>query len=172
MVTKQTRAKPSQPSLGNWIGGTGQQANISELARAAGLDRATVVKRLEAAGVQPRRTRAKEKTFDLGAATAALTRPAVDHTGYHKARTQKTTAEAARLLLKLQRERGELAPVAELRELAYQFIKAMHQRFNRYAREGRGRLFKAKNRLELERILAADFALIFDELKRDFPKLF
>jgi hypothetical protein len=147
-------------------------ANISELARAAGKDRATVRKLLEAAGVQPKRTRAKEKQFDVNQATAALTsREPAEQNGYHKARTQKTTAEAARILLKLQRERGELAPVAELREGAYTLVKAMHQRFSRYARDARGRIFKAKSTADVERILTADIALIFDDLKRDYPNI-
>jgi gamma-glutamyl:cysteine ligase YbdK (ATP-grasp superfamily) len=148
-------------------------ANISQLSRASGYDRATVIKRLTAAGVQPKRTKAKEKLFDVNEATAALTGQAsapVDH-GYRQARTQKTTAEAARILLKLQRERGELAPVAELREQAFVLVKAMHQRFSRYARDARGRLFRAKTTTDLERIMAHDFALIFSDLKNDFPDI-
>jgi hypothetical protein len=148
-------------------------ANLSELARASGYDRATVRNRLLAAGVQPKRSKAKEKQFDVNEATAALTAtrtPEVDH-GYRHARTQKTTAEAARILLKLQRERGELAPVAELREQAFTLVKAMHQRFSRYARDSRNRLFRAKTATEVERIMSSDFALIFDDLKRDYPNI-
>jgi DNA-binding IclR family transcriptional regulator len=166
--------RPTQPPLGDWTTEREPAANISELARAAGLDRATVAKRLKAAGVKPVLERKKEKQFAVGAATAALgarSADGVDSSGYHKARTQKTTAEAARILLKLQRERGELAPVAELREGAYQLVKAMHQRFSRYARDARGRLFRAKTVSDLERILASDFALIFDDLKRDYPNI-
>jgi hypothetical protein len=137
------------------------------------MDRATVVKRLKAAGLEPVRSKAKEKEFDVGAATTALgaAREQPESNGYHKARTQKTTAEAARILLKLQRERGELAPVAELREGAYQLVKAMHQRFSRYARDARGRLFRAKTVSDLERTMVSDFAVIFDDLKRDYPNI-
>jgi len=164
---------PVQKTLGDWTSEREAAANISELARASGMDRATVIKRLRAAGVTPVRDRTKEKQFDVNQATAVLgaAREAVDSNGYHKARTQKTTAEAARILLKLQRERGELAPVAELREGAYQLVKAVHQRFSRYAREARGKLYRAKSVNDLERILATDFALIFDDLKRDYPNI-
>jgi hypothetical protein len=47
----------------------------------------------------------------------------------------------------------------------------MHQRFTRYARDARGRLFKAKSTTDLERILTSDIALIFDDLKRDYPNI-
>jgi hypothetical protein len=162
-----------QQSLGDWTTTTNGLANLSELARASGYDRATVAKRLREAGVNPKKTRAKEKQFDVNQATAALTAtraPEVDH-GYRTARTQKTTAEAARLLLKLKREQGELAPVAELRAQAFTLVKAMHQRFSRYARDARNRVFRAKTPTEVERIMASDFAVIFDDLKRDYPNI-
>jgi hypothetical protein len=168
------RLPPTQRSLGDWAKPRPNTANISELARAAGKDRATVVKRLRAAGVEPVRERSKEKQFEVGAATAALgagPSEGIDSSGYHKARTQKTTAEAARILLKLQRERGEVAPVAELRESAYQLVRGMHQRFTRYARDARARLFRAKSVADLERIMTSDFAVIFDDLKRDYPNI-
>lgn len=164
------RPPPTQQALGDWATEQARVANISELARASGKDRATVRKQLEAAGVAPVRSKAKEKQFDVNQATAALG-AARDADGYHRARTQKTTAEAARILLKLQRERGEVAPVAELREGVYQIIKSLHLRFSRYARDARGRLYRAKSVTELERILASDVAVIFDDLKRDYPNI-
>jgi hypothetical protein len=165
---------PTQRPLADWTTEKTAAANISELARASGLDRATVVKRLKAAGVNPVRARAKEKEFDVNQATAVLGAArgdSVDQHGLNRARVQKITGEAARILLKLQKERGELAPVAELREGAYTLVKAMHQRFTRYARDARGRLFKAKSTTDLERILTSDIALIFDDLKRDYPNI-
>jgi len=173
MTTRPPKRPPTQPSLGDWTAERAAAANISELARAAGIDRATAIKRLNAAGVAPVRERSKEKLFEVNQAAAVLGAPQTnfDSTGYHKARTQKTTAEAARILLKLQRERGEVAPVAEFREGAYQLVKALHQRFSRYARDARGRLYRAKSVAELERIMTSDFAVIFDDLKRDYPNI-
>jgi hypothetical protein len=164
------RRTPTQQPLADWATEQARVANISELARASGKDRATVRKQLEAAGVAPVRTKSKEKQFDVQAATTALGAPR-DADGYHKARTQKTTAEAARILLKLQRERGELAPVAELREGAYQLIKALHLRFSRYARDARGRLSRAKSVSDLERMISSDVAAIFSDLKNDYPNI-
>src|SRR5262245_61224920 len=127
-----------QRTFGDWVSEE-SRANLSELARASGLDRATVRRRLAMAGIRPARERPNAKMFDLKVATQALSAvapPAPDQ-HYRQARTQKTTAEAARILLKLSRERGELAPVAELREQAFVLVKAMHQRFSRYARDAR-----------------------------------
>jgi hypothetical protein len=47
----------------------------------------------------------------------------------------------------------------------------MHQRFSRYARDARNRVFRAKTPTEVERIMASDFAVIFDDLKRDYPNI-
>jgi hypothetical protein len=149
------------------------KVSTSELARRFGKDRATVRRYLDHGGVKPVRSRPNLRSYELGAATAALSagRSVNVDTGYHLARSQKTRAEAARILLKLQRERGQLAPVAELREAAQNLLRQMHERFNRYARDARGRLFKAKSTADLERILTADIALIFDDLKRDYPNI-
>jgi hypothetical protein len=139
------------------------------------MDRATVKKRLALGGVKPVRSKQNLKWYELGAATAALSAGRslnVDTaSALSTARTQKTAAEAARILLKLRRERGELAPVAELREAAQYLLKQMHERFRRYARDARGRLFKAKTSADVERILSSDFALIFDELKENYPNI-
>jgi hypothetical protein len=160
-------------TLGNGINSPNQAASISELSRLLGIDRGTVNRRLYRAGLQPILNTPLLKKYETQAAIAALSvssAPPVDH-DYRHARAQKVTAEAARILLKLQLERGELAPVAELREQAFLLVKAMHQRFSRYARESRNRLFRAKTPTEVERILATDFALIFDDLKRDYPNI-
>lgn len=176
-ATKTRNAKPetrnpTQRALGDWAADQEKVANISELHRASGKDRATVVKLLNAAGLKPKFQRAKEKFYDLAAATEALARNPRDVAPLTHARTQKTTAEAARIVLKLQRERGELASRSEFREEAFNLVKAVHTRFTRYAKsEAWLRLRKAKSRGEFERIISTDVALIFDDLKRDYPEI-
>jgi hypothetical protein len=167
-------APGTQPALGgDWAADQAKVANISELSRASGKDRATVKKLLVAAGLQPKFQRAKETFYDLKDATEALSGGSRDTTApLTHARTQKTTAEAARIVLKLQRERGELAPRSEFREEAFNLVKAMHTRLTRYAKsEAWNRLRKAKNRGEFERTMSTDVALIFDDLKRDYPEI-
>lgn len=168
----ETRNSPTQGALADWAADQAKVANTSELARASGLDRATVVKRLTAAGVKAKFKRARETFYDQAEASEALTRNPRDVAPLTHARTQKTTAEAARIVLKLQRERGELASRAEFREEAYNLVKAVHSRFTRYARsEAWTRLRKAKSRGEFERTISTDVALIFDDLKRDYPEI-
>ncbi len=171
MATKRTQTrKTKQQSNG---GGRGRKiANISELHRKTGLDRATVVKRLKNAGVEPKQVATKKTEFDETEAIKVLAKAEPDSAGYNKARTNKTNVAAARELLKLQKERGELVPISEMKEHAYQFVKAMHGRFMRYARESKGRLHKNKTADDLERSMTADFAQIFGDLKRDYPRIF
>lgn len=171
----EVRAPATQASLSDWAADQAKVANISELHRASGKDRATVKKMLDAAGLRPKFQRAKEKFYDLSLATEALSRDPREIASaapLTHARTQKTTAEAARIVLKLQRERGELASRAEFREEAFNLVKAMHSRFSRYAKsEAWPQLRKAKTRGEFERIITTDVALIFDDLKRDYPEI-
>jgi hypothetical protein len=160
MASKNEKGKPRRR--------TSETASISALHRATGLDRGTVAKRLTAAKVKPKSERAKEKLYDIREATAALSAPG-DHTGLSEARRRKTLTEAARLSLKLQKERGEVVAVADVRNYAFVFVKAMHQRFSRYAKDAKRRL---KLNADQVRTMETDIALIFDDLKREHPNIF
>lgn len=161
---------PTQEPLGNWGSSQAEQINISELHRRTGRDRSTIVKLLTAAGVKPRRTFKKETFYDLSEAMAVLQNPGAvtDPVGIHRARAQKLSVSTARELLKLQQERGELVPIADIREHAFNFVKAMHDRFKRYCKEARRTLkLTPQQTTQLE----TDFAIIFDDLKRDYPEI-
>ena len=161
---------PTQNPLGDWANGQAQQVNISELHRRTGRDRATIVKLLNAAGVTPKRTYQKEKLYDLNEALAVLSNPGAvtDPAGIHKARAQKLSVSTARELLKLQQERGELVPIADVREHVFNFVKAMNDRFRRYSKDARRTL---KLTAQQARQLETDFGIIFDDLKRDYPQI-
>ncbi len=129
---------PTQDPLGDWGKQQSKLVNISELHRRTSLDRATIRERLTAAGITPRKVHKKETFFDEKEAMGVLSAPtAADVTGLKKAQAQKIAVSTARDLLKLQEERGELVPIADMREYAYAFVKAMHGRFGRYAKEAR-----------------------------------
>jgi hypothetical protein len=87
--------------------------NTTEVAKAAGLNRATARQRLESKGVQPKEEKAKEKLYDADEALAAV--GSDDKTGLRKAQTMKTAAEAGRARLKFQTEKGELVPIRDVR---------------------------------------------------------
>lgn len=167
---------PGQKPLAEWGKDQAKVANTSELSRASGKDRATVKKLLLAAGLAPKFQRARETFWDLDEATAALSRDPHEVAAgapLTHARTQKVKLESAHIALKLQRERGEVASVAEMREEAFNLVKAMHTRFSRYAKsEAWNKLRKTFNkRSEFEKTLSTDVALIFDDLKRDYPEI-
>ena len=153
--------------------GKGQTlANTSEIHRLTGLDRSTIRQRLEEAGVKPKKELAREKIYDLTEALPALVRHMPPTQTYNEARTKKTSASAMREMLKYQQELGEVVPIVDIRDYAYRFVKAMHDRFQLYARENKTRLHKERSEAALERRLIADFSEIFLTLKRDYPKIF
>ncbi|HEU4595731.1 MAG TPA: hypothetical protein VFS10_11375 [Pyrinomonadaceae bacterium] len=88
--------------------------NTSEVAKAAGVNRATARQRLESKGVQPKQEKAKEKLYDADEALAAVSGDGVT-TNLRKAQTAKTAAEAGRAKLKYQKEKGELVPIHDVR---------------------------------------------------------
>lgn len=149
-------------------------ASISALHRRTGISRATIVERLEAANVKPAIDTPREKLYDTEVATAVLAGTGRGEVaGLNEARRKKTIAEAARITLKLQRERGDLVPLNEIRDSLFQFVKAMHTRIaRRYPRENARRLRKCRSEADLAHTLEIDLALIFDELKRDYPGIF
>ncbi len=91
----------------------GELVNTSELARRVGLDRNLVRGKLEGKRVKPRERRSNEALYDAGEALAAL--QADGTSGLRKAQTAKTAAEAARAEIKLEKEKGELVSIQDVR---------------------------------------------------------
>jgi hypothetical protein len=146
--------------------------NTSELHRLTTLDRATIRQRLEDAGVTPKKELAREKIYDLAEVLPVLVRSLPPTQTYNEARTKKTSASALREMLKYQQELGEVVPIVDIRDYAYRFVKAMHDRFQLYARENKTRLHKEPSEDALEKTMQAGFSEIFLTLKKDYPKLF
>lgn len=146
--------------------------NVSQLNRITGLDRATINKRLAEASVAPAPgSKKKEKLFDIEASLAALV--AAEGDKLSESKGKKLSAEASLKQLELERERGELMPTREVREHAFNFVKAMHTRISkRYPRENAKRLRRCKSDVDLQRTIETDLSLIFDDLKRDYPEIF
>jgi len=152
-------------------------ASISALHRQTGLSRATIVERLDAASIKPKSIKPREKLYDEAEAAAVLAgengHGRAEVIGLNEARRKKTIAEADRITLKLERERGELVPLNEVRDQLFQLIKAMHTRIaKRYPRENAKRLRRCRGAADLAHTIEIDLSLIFEELKRDYPRLF
>lgn len=91
----------------------GELVNTSELARRTGLDRTTVREQLEGKGVQPREDKSNVKRYDADEALSAL--QGDERSGLRKAQTMKTAFEASRAKIKLEKEKGELVPIQDVR---------------------------------------------------------
>jgi hypothetical protein len=105
----------------------GEEVSLSELARRAGLHRETVREKLASKGVKPQQEGARKKLYDADEALAAL--QGDERSGLRKAQTAKTTAEAARAKLKLDKERGELVPIQDVRADLHLIISEIRQHF-------------------------------------------
>lgn len=103
--------------------------NTSEVAKAAGVNRATARQRLESKGVQPREEKAKEKLYDAEEALAAVSGGDGVTTSLRKAQTAKTAAEAGRAKLKYQKEKGELVPIQDVRGDIQAIAGRIHSHF-------------------------------------------
>ena len=144
----------------------GELVNTSELARRAGLNRATVKTKLETKGVQPKEQKAKEKLYDADEALAAL--QADGTTGLRKAQTAKAAVEAARGKLKLEKERGELVSIQDVREDVQELVKRIHQHFAVTGPTALAPQLKGKKVSQIEAALKKDAEGFFNELRATY----
>jgi hypothetical protein len=140
--------------------------NTSELARRSGLNRATVKTKLETKGVRPREEKSKEKLYDADEALGAL--QAEGTTGLRKAQTAKTAAEAARVKLKLDRERGEVVPIADVREDLQELVKRIHQHFAVTAPGVLAPQLRGQKVSQIEATLRREAEQFFRDLRAEF----
>lgn len=144
----------------------GERVNTSELARRTGLNRATVKSKLETKGVRPREEKAKEKLYDADEALAAL--QGDDTTGLRKAQTMKTAAEAARAKLKLDRERGDLVPIEDVRADLQELVQRIRQHFAITAPPALAPQLRGRKVAQIEAKLRQDAEQFFRELRAEF----
>lgn len=147
-------------------GKKGEKVNLSELARRSGLDRATVRERLETKGVRPREEKAREKLYDPDEALTAL--QAEGATGLRKAQTAKTAAEAERVKLKLDRERGEVVSIQEAREDLQELVKRIYQHFAVTGPSALAPQFRGRKVSQIEAALRNDAEQFFNELRAEY----
>jgi hypothetical protein len=147
-------------------GKKGGLLNTSELARRSGLNRATVKSKLETKGVQPREAKAKEKLYDADEALAALQQDGT--TGLRKAQTAKTAVEAARVKLKLDKERGELVAIQDVREDVQELVKRINQHFAVTWPGVVAPQLKGKSVAQIEAALRRDAENFFNDLRAEY----
>ncbi|HEX6182650.1 MAG TPA: hypothetical protein VFZ44_01985 [Pyrinomonadaceae bacterium] len=147
-------------------GKIGEEVNISELARRSGLNRATVREKLESKGVHPRQKKAKEKLYDLDEALGALQGDGT--AGLRKAQTMKTATEAARAKLRLDRERGDLVPIQDVRADLQEVVKRIYQHFAVTNPPAVAPQLRGKKLPQIEATLRRDAEQFFRDLRAEF----
>jgi hypothetical protein len=144
----------------------GELLNTSEIARRSGLNRATVKTKLETKGVQPREEKAKEKLYDAEEALAAL--QADGTSGLRKAQTMKTAVEASRAKLRLDKERGEVVPIQDVRDDLQELFKRIYQHFAITNPPVIAPQLRGQKAPQIEAALRRDAERFFSELRAEF----
>lgn len=90
-----------------------------------------------------------------------------------EARRRKVEAEAQLLELKLQRERGQVALLTEVRDYAQRLFRGMHNRIaQRFPREISHQLYKAESPAHVADVLEKELGRIFNEIREDHTRFF
>jgi hypothetical protein len=144
--------------------------NTSEVAKAAGVNRATARQRLESKGVKPREEKAKERLYDADEALAAVSGDGVT-TNLRKAQTAKTAAEAGRAKLKYQKEKGELVPIQDVRSDVQTIVSRIYTHFTTRAAALAPKL-RGQKADRIEVILKQDAEHFFNGLRAEHERYF
>jgi hypothetical protein len=139
--------------------------NTSELARRSGLNRATVSEKLAGKGVQPRESKSNKKLYDADEALSAL--QGDERSGLRKAQTMKTAVEANRAKLKLEKEKGELVSIQDVRADMHNFVTEIRQHFLTRAQALAPQL-RGKKVAGIEAILKEDAEQFFAGLRAEY----
>jgi hypothetical protein len=154
--------------------------SISALHEMFLLDRATVTKRLRTAQVKPAFEKQKFKGFRLtdkgkGGKTVEQILEAGDDPRLLEVKIRNELAAARNKELDYEERSGVIRAeiMREVRDELTKIFKALYTRMvKRYWRENSRRLRRCKSDVDLQRTGETDQALLFSELKRDYPELF
>lgn len=145
-------------------------ANISELARVTGFDRATIGRRLK--NLQYTNGTKRSKDYDRKTAlTILMTKEEVggDALNGHAtgAKARREIAEADRAELRVAQIRGELVSADAMRQAAAELVKTLFQRIVRVEPAIIASKAVGKSAIEIEVICRDTLATVFSELKLD-----
>ena len=146
---------------------TKETFSISQLAKLAKLDRATVTKRLEK--VVSTGGAKGAKLYDLSDALPALILG--ERTEMDEAKLRKMQAEADLKELEYRREQEEVVEVKEVRSYTLQLFKGVHNRIAlRVPREISQQLYKAESPAQITEVLQRELGRNFNELRDDHKR--
>lgn len=146
-------------------GKKGELVNTTELARRAGLNRATVREKLEGKGIQPRDKKANVTLYDADEALRAI-QGTDERAGLRKAQTMKTATEAARARIKLEKEKGELVPIQDVRADIQAIVNEIRQHFLTRSQALAPQL-RGQKSARIEALLREDAERFFGELRAE-----
>lgn len=142
--------------------------SISEIAKRLKLDRATVKNRLEDLGYKPdESSTAKLQLYAFDDQVMFEVKAAKDSLAAAKIR--QTRAQAEKIEMQNAQARGELVPMHEAIELIQKIVGTVYQEFKvRQPKRITQKLAKARNAVEVKKILNADTERIMKGLRENF----
>ncbi len=144
--------------------------STSKLAQHFSLSREVVRKRLTEAGVTPVRETSNEKLYRLTEAQAAIEDN--DDPVLSAVKLRKLSADAELQELKLERERGEVVYLNDVRDELQQIFTRLFQRLAvQQPREIAGQLYKADSAGAMAEILKRSTEKVFNDLRSDYKTL-
>jgi hypothetical protein len=169
-----TGRDPNEPNMPRGI------YSKSALSETFMLDRVTLTKRLRKAGIKPAYQEKKFVGFRLtdkgkGGLTVKQILEAEDDPKHTEAKIRGLLAQARVKELEYEEKSGSIREeiMREVRDELTKLFKALYTRMvKRYWRENSRRLRRCKTDVDLQRTGETDLALMFTELKRDYPEMF
>lgn len=144
-----------------------EDISISEIAKRCKLDRATVKSRLDDLGYEPVLVEAKLTLYRFSEEVKFALLSAKDSISAAKLRDLRATYELKEL--KLAEARGELVERTEMTVLVQSIVGAIYQEYTvRQPKRIAMKLAKAKNLIEVKKVLKADSDRIMKMLKSNF----
>jgi hypothetical protein len=139
-------------------------ASISELARMFNLDRATVTKKLKDVEPEQQQGYKGAKMYRVVTVATLLSQGSTYSEDQAKARRALADAEKAELMVA--RLRGELVPVADMKDAVHQLVKSLFQRCVTVApRQLSRKLVGKSDPGEIEVLMREYYAAVFEELR-------
>lgn len=146
-----------------------ERLSMMGLARRFDLDRETVRKRLDEAGIIPVSEKAKEKLYELTPRLRSVLAKTNEKLDEVKLRKESAAAELAEI--KLKEARDELVSRDEFLDLLNQIFGAMYQETAvRLPQRIAAKLHKAKSSKDVHTVLKREIEKIFSDLRADHSK--
>lgn len=146
-----------------------ERLSISQLGESFDLDRATVRKRIQEAGIDPVEVKAKLTLYELTPRLISILSNV--KSPINEARLRKETAAAEKIEMQNAVARGELVPMAEVVEIVQSIVSKIYQELNNaQGKRIDNKLAKARTVIEVKKIRTGDNQRILKMLRANFTE--